>query len=136
MRVLFAESAHFTGPIAPRDSLHALCRAALLNAEPTRIVTTDLVLAGPLNHFAAATPALRRTAAGSAGTLLRDPMTELVTGTEPRILDAVALGGARRDKMCSLTGCPPSVVMPRRAIRDALTHDRHLAWAGVRARLR
>ena len=69
--------------------------------------------------------------------LLRDDSRMVVLpATEELFQSGIELYRARPDKDWSLTDCISFVVMQRRAIRQALTGDRHFVQAGFEALLR
>jgi predicted nucleic acid-binding protein len=136
MRAVFFDTSYFIGLLDPRDDLHSICAIAVSVFEIDRFVTTDLVVAEVLNHFTGVGPNMRRAAAQTMGALLRNPRAEVIAPSRPLLTSAISLSLDSPDKSWSVTDCLSFLVMRRRGIRDALTHDRHFVQAGLRALLR
>lgn len=133
---VFADTGFWVARISPDDQLHNLARDAgrALNAAP--IVTSELVLVETLNTFSASGAFARGRAARVIEALHADPQMEIVPQTPSLFIAALALYRERGDKAWSLTDCTSFVIMRKRKIEAALTHDRHFEQAGFKALLR
>jgi len=94
------------------------------------------VLSEVLNGIAGAGAYLRANAAALVTSTLNNPRVEVVSHSAELFRAALALYRDRTDKSWSLTDCASFLIMERRQIADALTHDRHFEQRGYRALLR
>jgi uncharacterized protein len=75
-------------------------------------------------------------AAELARAILDNPDIDVIPQTPELFCDALALYRDRTDKSWSLTDCASFLIMERRQIAEALTHDRHFEQRGYRVLLR
>jgi len=95
-----------------------------------------MVLVEVLNGFSAEGAHFRRSVAVFVPKIIEDKVIDLVPQTSELFRDAFALYRDRPDKRWSLTDCSSFLIMDRRRIQEALTHDRHFEQRGYRALLR
>ena len=95
-----------------------------------------MVLAEVLNMFGRRGAPLREAAVKAVEVIMRNPQVEVVPQTCRLFRDALALYSERSDKDWSLTDCASFLIMDRRKIAEALTHDRHFEQRGYRVLLR
>jgi predicted nucleic acid-binding protein len=136
MRAVFADSGYWVAIANSKDNLHTRAVAAAERLGECRIVTSEMVLVEFLNGFAECGSHLRTKAAELVLAVTADPDIEVVPQTPELFQDALALYQDRVDKSWSLTDCASFLIMDRRQIREALTHDRHFEQRGYRALLR
>jgi predicted nucleic acid-binding protein len=136
MRGVFADAGYWVAIANLKDSLHAKAVAAAGRLGQCRIVTSEMVLVEVLNGFAECGSHLRTKAAELVLAANADPDIEVVPQTPELFRDALALYQNRVDKSWSLTDCASFLIMDRREIEEALTHDRHFEQRGYRVLLR
>jgi predicted nucleic acid-binding protein len=136
MRAVFADAGYWVAIANSRDRLHARAAAVAERLGEYRIVTSEMVLVEVLNGFAECGSFLRTKAAELVLAAVADPDIEAVSQSPELFRDALALYQHRPDKSWSLTDCASFLIMDRRQIAEALTHDRHFEQRGYRALLR
>ncbi len=136
MRAVFADAGYWIAIASSRDRLHAKAIAVAEGLGEYRIVTSELVLVEVLNGFAEYGGYLRTKAAELVLAAVGDPDIETVPQTPELFRSALALYQERPDKSWSLTDCASFLIMDRRQITGALTHDRHFEQRGYRTLLR
>ena len=136
MTVVFADAGYWIALLNAGDRLHEQARALAARMSSATIVTTHMVLAEVLDHFA------------SWGARRRDRAVQLVHDLErnrrsrssPRRRGGSGRrsSGMRRgpDQRWSLTDCASFLTMEERGIGEALAHDRDFEQAGFSALLR
>lgn len=117
----------------PRDALHA--RAAAWAGEITeRLLVTEYVLWETIN---ASSRPINRPKAHLLLTQVRTlPAYEVVPASPDLFESGLQLHAQRPDKEWSLTDCISFLIMQRRGITRALSHDHHFEQAGFEALLR
>ena len=133
---VFADTGFWVARISPDDQLHNQARNASRALNAALIVTSELVLVETLNTFSASGAFARGRVARVIEALLGDPQMEIIPQSPSLFADALALYRERGDKAWSLTDCTSFVIMRKRKIEAALTHDRHFEQAGFKALLR
>ena len=136
MNSAFADPSFWIALLNPKDNLHAKAKSVAASLGPTRIVTTEMVLAELLNDFAARGPALRTASKQLVAQLAQNPKTTVVPQTSEQFHSALAIYAERTDKAWSLTDCASAIVMQAYSIQRALTYDKHFEQMGFRALLR
>lgn len=131
--MILIDTSDFLALLQPRDSLHERAKAwARAIREP--VVVTEYVLWETVNALSAP---VDRPKVGSMLSLVRNDPTAIWLPASSDLLDAgLELHVQRPDKAWSLTDCISFVVMQRRGIARALTHDHHFEQAGFEALLR
>jgi predicted nucleic acid-binding protein len=136
MRVVFADAGYWVAIANPRDRLHKRAKAVAEELAECRIVTSEIVLIKLLDSLAGYGAHFRTKAVELATEALADPDIEVVPQSPELFRDALALYRDRPDKAWSLTDCASFLIMDRRKIEEALTHDQHFEQNGYRALLR
>jgi predicted nucleic acid-binding protein len=136
MRAVFADAGYWLAIANSRDRLHTRAAQVAERLGDVRIVTYEMVLVEVLNGFAGYGSHLRTKAAELVRTAVSHPDTEAVPQTPELFRDALGLYQTRPDKSWSLTDCASFLIMDRRKIAEALTHDRHFEQRGYRVLLR
>ena len=136
MHEVFADTGYWVAIANSRDGLHRRATALAEQFAESRIVTSEMVLVEVLNGFAECGAYLRGKAVALVHLLFENPVIDVVVHTPIHFRDALELYRGRPDKDCSLTDCASFLIMERRQITEALTHDRHFEQRGYRALLR
>jgi len=136
MREVFADAGYWIALISPRDNLHERAVSVSKNLGSCRIVTSDMILVEVLNTFSERGEHLRRAAAQAVAGIFDDPTILVIPQTRPLLHEAIALYRSRPDKDWSLTDCASSLIMEKRKITEALSHDGHFAQMGYTPLLR
>lgn len=131
--MIFADTGFLLALSQPTDALHQRAKAwAGVVSEP--LLITEYVLWETVNSLSK--PADRPRAHALVAHLRSAGNYEIVAAS-PTLLEAgLDLHAQRPDKDWSLTDCISFVVMDRRGLRQALTHDHHFEQAGFEALLR
>lgn len=134
MRTLFADTFFWTALVDRTDQWHeeVVRYEGSLGADDI-IVTTEEVLVEFATQLGARAEQLRRAASLFVRDVLANPGVEIVPQSHESFLEGLALFEARPDKLYSLTDCISMQAMKRRAISEALTHDRHFSQEGFQA---
>jgi uncharacterized protein len=131
--MIFIDTSYLIALLNPRDGLYSRAQAwAQAVHEP--VVVTEYVLWETFNAFSA--PSDRPKAHLMLARLRSGPHQEIIPASPELFQAGVDLHARRPDKEWSLTDCISFVVMQRRGITRALTHDRHFEQAGFEALLR
>jgi predicted nucleic acid-binding protein len=95
----------------------------LIDGPPSRLITTDLVLAESLNLLRARDEYQRAIVLGRE--LLAGGAADLINVTLEDLQRALVIFETYRDKAWSFTDCSSLVVMQRLGIREAISLDQH-----------
>ena len=136
MTVVFADAGYWISLLHSGDQLHERARALAARLSSATIVTTHMVLAEVLDHFAGWGARRRTRAVQLVHDLELNPSVEIVAQTEAGFRAAVERYAARADQRWSLTDCASFLLMEQRGIGEALAHDRDFEQAGFSALLR
>jgi len=136
VKAIFADTGYWIALLNPRDELHRKALSVSEGLGAVRIVTSEMVLAELLNHFADKSGPLRSAAVKTARQLLANPNVEVVPQTSVQFREGLTKYGDWADKPWSLTDCTSFAVMAERSIHEALTYDRHFEQTGHVALLR
>jgi len=127
---VFADACYWIAVLNPKDSLHQSAQEASDRLGPTRIVTSQMVLAETLNGLSGRGEPLRAAAVKMIGELERSPNVGIVPQTSLQFHSAMRRYDSRRDKEWGLTDCSSFLIMEEKGLTDALTGDRHFEQAG------
>jgi len=136
MRAVFADSSYWMALLNPEDLLHERARNISESSQPSRIITSEMVLIEVLDGFSKSGRSLRQAAVSLVEGLRQDVNVSIVKQTSRQFQDALSLYAQRSDKDWGLTDCSSFRIMNRYRLTQALTHDRHFGQAGFRALLR
>jgi hypothetical protein len=129
----FTDAGYVIALVNPRDQPHP--RAAAWEAYLSdQLVVTEYVLVEVFNFLSK--PASRGKAHALIARLRAATNYELIPAAADLFEAGLQLHAQRPDKEWSLTDCISFVVMQRRGITRALTHDIHFEQAGFEALLR
>lgn len=127
MKTVFADTSFYVALLDRRDQYHEQVRE-FIKRFTARVVTTDWVLTEVGAHLA---PAATRAWFGDLiDQLTNDDTVTIEAIHDPLHQEGVALYRKYRDKDWSVTDCISFVVMRRRGLQEALTHDHHFEQAG------
>ena len=133
MREVFADTGYWVALINPKENLHQRAHAVSKELGSRRIVTSDMVLAEVLT-FCRVPPFLRKIAVAAVYDIIET--VEVILQTRRLFQQAFELYAERGDKPWSFADCASFVIMDKRQITEALTHDEHFEQAGLVALLR
>ncbi len=136
MTVVFADSGYWIALLHAGDHLHQRARALAARLGSVTIVTTHMVLAEVLDHFASWGGRRRARAVQLVRDLENNPTVEIVPQSDAQFRAAVERYAARPDQRWSLTDCASFLLMEERGIGEALAYDRDFEQAGFAALLR
>ena len=136
MTEVFADAGYWIAMTDAKDSLCSTARRVTSELGESRIVTSEMVLAEFLNHFAAGGEIARSVVVDTLGRLRENENVLIVEQTGSIFARAVELYASRPDQRWSLTDCSSFVLMEERGIEDALAHDIDFVRAGFNALLR
>ena len=136
MGEVFADTGYRVALICASDDLRERAVQATNNLGNDRLVTSEMVLAEVLNHFARQGDVARKTAAETVIGLKNDSSTEVIEQSTAQFAKAVDRYGSRLDQTWSLVDCSSFVLMEERGIRNALAYDIDFVQAGFKALLR
>jgi predicted nucleic acid-binding protein len=131
--MIFVDTGFFLALAQPRDALHQQAtELARSLAEP--FLVTEHVLWETVNSLS---KPIDRPKAHRLVNHVRSTAEYEIVPASLELFDAgLRLHGERNDKEWSLTDCISFIVMKRRGITRALTHDHHFEQAGFKALLR
>lgn len=120
-----------------RDSLHQIA-AEVLSRIPsqTRIVTSQIVFSQVLELFAKSSSYIKEELTDFIEEMVEHSYLLLEPSTPKLRDDTVAFYRKHSDKEWGFIDCSSFVIMKRRQIKEALTHDHHFIQAGFKALLR
>lgn len=131
MNAVLVDTGAWLGVFSRRDQYHGAAAAELrrLRSARSRLIVTDLILAELHVHLLYGLGPER--AAQHLGTLLSDPLVEVVHG-DAALQRAALEEWIRRfdDQPFTLTDATSFAVMRRRGVTSAFTFDRHFGIAG------
>lgn len=136
MPSVFVDTDYWVASISPKDGLHQKAIAVSGSLGSYTLVTSEMVLAEVLNMFAKRGVHLREMAVDAVEAITTNPQIDVEPQTRRLFRDALSLYGQRLDKDWSLTDCASYVIMQKRHIGEALTHDHHFEQMGHKALLR
>lgn len=136
MRAVFADTSYWIALLNPEDNLHHKARALSEALGPTRVITSEMVLAEFLNDCSRRGAMLRQTAVAMIKGLRRKAEIFIVPQSSLQFQEALTLYAQRSDKTWALTDCASFQIMEKDNLTQALTHDRHFRQAGFQALLR
>jgi uncharacterized protein len=107
MKIVFADSGYWIALFDPTDSLHFAASAfhQRIEAENTRIITSDLVLIEFLNFFSRSRKNVRQQAASAVTEIRQYPNFTVIPHTADLFDRTLMLYAQRSDKQWSLTDC-------------------------------
>jgi uncharacterized protein len=131
--MIFVDASFLLALVNPRDTL---CEGAQAWAQAVTepLVLTEYVLWEMVNAFSM--PQDRPKAHAVIARLRSSPDCELISAYPDLFEAGLQLHAERGDKEWSLTDCTSFIVMRRRGVIRALTHDHHFEQAGFEALLR
>jgi uncharacterized protein len=136
MTKIFADTGYWIALLNRHDQLHHRAIELSQTLQPTKIVTTELVLIELLNDFGSRHPILRSIAINTLQALRSDPKIQIIPQTPERFQSAFTLYAQRPDKAWSLTDCLSFIIMTEQNITSALSYDQHFRQAGFEALMR
>lgn len=136
MKVVFADTLYWVAIAKPGDPWAEPAKRAKTALGPTRLVTTDEVLAEFLAALSAGGSDLRRAAAQMVRAIQANPNVKVAPQTRATFLAALARYEARLDKQYSLTDCSSMNAMDAEGIREVLTNDHHFEQEGYAVLIR
>jgi hypothetical protein len=131
--MILIDTGYIVALLNPRDELHARA-VAWAAAVDVKLAVTEHVIVEAVNFFSK--PINRLKVNAFVAQLLASPDCELIPASAELLQTGLELHAQRPDKEWSLTDCFSFVVMERRSITHALTHDHHFEQAGFEALLR
>lgn len=134
--MVFADAGYWIALLNPRDTLNAMAKRASAKLAPTRIITSEMVLAEVLDVLGDRGAQFRDLAARTVDQLRTDPNVTVVPQTSTQFRSAMERYRNRPDKEWGLTDCASFLIMEERGLSEALTHDHHFEQAGFTALLR
>jgi predicted nucleic acid-binding protein len=136
-RTIFADTQFWIALISENDALHLrACEMAESLFGESRIVTSEMVLTELLNALAGRGKHIRKAVCDAVDAIIDDEKTEVVPQDSDGFMEAFHYYKNREDKEWGLTDCSSFIIMERREITEALTHDHHFEQAGLVALLR
>ncbi len=136
MTQVFADTAYWIAILNRHDQLHSIAVQLSRKLQPSRIITTELILIELLNDFGSRNANLRSIAIRTVIALQGDPSVQIIPQTPERFQLAFSLYCNRPDKEWSLTDCLSFVIMSEYNIIGALSYDHHFVQAGFQALMR
>ena len=136
MNAVFADAGYWIALFNPRDQLHDKAVVAAQVTQERPMVTSQMVLAEFLNHYASFGEPFRQRAVQVVRSLQDDAGVEIVSQTAEQFEAALTLYAQREDKAWGLTDCASFLIMQERGITEALAHDEHFSQAGFHPLLR
>jgi predicted nucleic acid-binding protein len=136
MERVFADTGYWIALLNPRDDLHQKASSISREYDPSRIVTSEMVLAEFLNSFSDYGPRLRQAAAKAVLSLRETSQVVIVPQSSLLFEKALKRYRDMADKSWSLTDCASFLIMEEEGVTGALSYDRHFAQAGFQALLR
>ena len=136
MTIVFADTGYWVALLHTGDQLHERARALAARLGSATIVTTHMVLAELLDHFASRGEQHRHRAVQLVRDLEDRKDVEIIPQTGAQFRAAVERYAARPDQRWSLTDCASFLVMEERGIAEALAYDRDFEQAGFTPLLR
>lgn len=132
--MIFADTGWFVTLVNTDDSLHKRSNLWLRSIHDS-LITTEYVLLETFNGLSA--PAVRGRCHALVPPLVMRLGITVFVGSEDSLFErGVQLHAERPDKEWSLTDSISFIVMQRRGINSALSHDHHFEQAGFRPLLR
>lgn len=131
--VILIDTSYLVALMNPHDELHDRSRA-WARVLAVDMLVTEYVLWETINGFSM--PCDRSKSHRAVQWVRSAKHCQVVAATEDLFDAGLGLHADRPDKEWSLTDCISFVVMERRGIRRALTHDHHFEQAGFDALLR
>ena len=136
MTVVFADAGYWIALFNPRDALHAKAIVASQTIQAQSIVTSQMVLAEFLNHYACMGSQFRQRAVEVVKSLQQAPEVCIIQQTDEQFTKALNFYAQRQDKEWGFTDCASFLIMQQRGILNALAYDDHFRQAGFIAVLR
>ena len=136
MNAVFADAGYWIALFNPPDQLHDKAMVAAQVTQERPIVTSHMVLAEFLNHYASFGEPFRQRAVQVVRSLQDDAGVEMVAQTAEQFEAALTLYAQRQDKAWGLTDCASFLIMQERGLTVALAHDDHFSQAGFHPLLR
>jgi len=130
MNAVFADAGYWIALFNPRDQLHDKAVEAAQVTQERPLVTSHMVLAEFLNHYASFGEPFRQRAVQVVQSLQENAGVEIVAQTAEQFEAALTLYAQRQDKAWGLTDCASFLIMQARGITEALAHDEHFSQAG------
>jgi predicted nucleic acid-binding protein len=134
---VFADTNFWIAIFDERDSLHDTAGEAITALPRTcRLVTSQIIFSEVFELFAKRSGFIKEQITNFVADIVNDSSVILEPST-PKLFDAtVSFYRKHSDKEWGFVDCSSFVIMKRRAIKEALTYDRHFIQAGFKALLR
>jgi len=131
METAFADTVYWQALLDVKDGLYDAAKALAnrLRADRVRVITSEMVLTEVLNALGKS-EAGRRAAIDLIQSLRISANVEIVPNTECPFDVAFEFYKRRPDKQWGHTDCSSFIIMQKRGIYYALTHDHHFTQAG------
>jgi predicted nucleic acid-binding protein len=129
----FIDTSYLVAMAVRGDGLHRLAMQ-WTSALRGPFLTSEFLLLEFINSLSS--PSLRGRAHRFIDGVRSNASVEVEPVTAELLRAGVELHKSRPDKSWSLTDCTSFIIMTRRGVSDALTHDQHFEQAGFRALLR
>lgn len=136
MTVVFADAGYWIALFNPRDALHTKALLVSEAIQTQSIVTSQMVLAEFLNHYASMGSRFRQRAVEVVERLQEDSDVEIVPQTNEQFAKALLLYAQRQDKEWGFIDCASFLIMQEQGISGALAYDEHFRQAGFTPLLR
>jgi len=136
MTTVFADAGYWIALFNPRDALHPKAIKVSQATQPQFIVTSQMVLAEFLNHYASMGSRFRQRAVEVVKLLQLDSEVEVVPQTNELFAKALLLYSQRQDKEWGCVDCASFLIMQERGISEVLAYDEHFRQAGFSLLLR
>jgi uncharacterized protein len=132
MPALFGDTSGWGHLVDPRQPYHSLATNIYRTAhrQSQIVVTTDYVLVELVALMTSPLRISRSVTVSFIDALKASPYIDVVHVDQALAMDAWQLLRSRLDKEWSLVDCASFLVMQRRGIVEALTHDHHYEQAG------
>lgn len=126
---IFIDTSYFLALVNSRDKYHQAAKNVAAQIAPP-FITSEAVLFELGNVLAR--PPHRQLAIQTLRMIRTDVAIEIVTVDPDLFNQTVAFYQSRPDKAWGLTDCSSFVIMQQRALREALTADKHFEQAGFK----
>lgn len=136
MTIVFADAGYWIALFNPRDALHNKALVASMATQAQLIVTSQMVLAGFLNHYASMGSQFRQRAVEVVENLQAASEVCIVPQTNEQFTNALSFYAQRQDKEWGFVDCTSFLIMQQQGILQALAYDEHFRQAGFIALLR
>ena len=136
MNEVFADAGYWIALLNPKDDKHESAQRATKKLGERKIVTTEMVLVEVFAHVSKEGAFARNGAVEMLDGIRNNPNVEIVPQTHEQFEAAARRYAECSDQRWSLTDCASFLEMEKRAIFEALAHDRDFERAGFVALMR